>query len=91
MFFQELCRSKLENQKGRENCQEVAMPEARISEMKARDRKVAHSLLTTQDPSSMSQDMSCKYFSSAQRLFHVTTYVPRFVQKLKQRKSSDEP
>ena len=58
--------------------------------MRSKDRKIMLSLLATEEKSSISQIVNCENFCPTNRLFRVTAYVLRFVDRLKKsRKSND--
>ena len=57
-------------------CQEEEpMPEECIQELKAKDRRLLHSLVVVEPTTRISQLIQCEHFSSAQRLLRVTAYV----------------
>ena len=75
-----------------ESIQDIPMPPECISEMKAKDRKITHSLLTTEEKMTISHIMNYNDFSSTEQLYRVTAYmyVLRFVAKLKKSSKSGD-
>lgn len=63
--------------------QPTEMPEECVTEMKAADRRLIHSLLTSSTPISIRQIMKCEDYSDLSRLFRVTANVLKFVKLLK--------
>lgn len=65
----------------------TCMQEECIQELKAKDRKLLHSLVVVEHTARIGQLIRCEHFSSAQRLLRVTAYVllaaERFKKKLK--------
>ncbi len=57
---------------------ELELPEECLSEMRAKDVKTAHGLLTTGETTGLSQIMNCEDFSSLDRLLAVTAAVVKF-------------
>lgn len=67
-------------------CQEdESMPEECIQELKAKDRKLLHSLVVVERTTRIGQLIQCEHFSSAQRLFRVTAYVLLAAEKFKKK------
>ena len=67
-------------------CQEEEpMPEECIRELKAKDRKLLHSLVVVEPTTSIGQLIQCERFSSAQRLLRVTAYVLLAAEKFKKK------
>ena len=61
------------------------MPEECTQELKAKDRRLLHSLLTVEPTTRIGQLIQCECFSSAQRLLRVTAYVLLAAEKFKNR------
>ena len=61
------------------------MPEDCVTEMKAADQRLAHSLLMSTSPTGLGQIMDCERFGTLSRLLKVTTYVVKFVRMLKKK------
>ena len=57
---------------------ELSMPEDCIAEMKAKDKNLAHGLLTTKEPLGLGQVINCEDFSTLDRLLRVTAKVLKF-------------
>jgi hypothetical protein len=66
-----------------ENPQEIEMPEECTVEMRSKDRNTVLNLLTTEEKVGISRIVNCEDYSSIIRLFRVTAYVLRFVDRLK--------
>lgn len=62
----------------------LSMPEESLEEMKVKDRKLIHTMLVTDGSNhGLGQVVSCKDFSSLQRLLRVTARVLKFIDVLK--------
>ena len=72
-----------------EDIQEIEMPEECTLEMQSKDRQTVTSLLAAEE-TGISQIIDCEEYSSTNRLFRVTAYVLKFVDRLKNR-SDDNP
>lgn len=72
-----------------ESHQDIEMPEECASEKRSKDRKAVTSLLATEE-TGISQIIDCEEYSSTGRLFRVTAYVLKFVDQLKESRSSDD-
>ena len=67
-------------------CQEEEfMPEECVRELKARDRRLLHSLVVVEPTTRIGQLIQCEHFSSAQRLLRVTAYVLLAAEKFKKK------
>ena len=63
---------------------ELQMPVESLEEMKSKDRKIVHSMMTAHETSiDLGQVISCTDFSSLNRLLRITAYVMKFVNILK--------
>ena len=63
---------------------ELQMPVESLEEMKSKDRKIVHSMMTAHKTSvDLGQVISCTDFSSLNRLLRITAYVMKFVNILK--------
>ena len=51
------------------------MPEECVQELRAKDRRLLHSLVAVKPTTRIAQLIQCEWFSSAQRLLRVTAYV----------------
>ena len=67
-------------------CQEEeSMPEECVRELRAKDRRLLHSLVVVKPTTRISQLIQCEHFSSAQRLLRVTAYVLLAAEKFKKK------
>ena len=62
---------------------ELTMPEECVSEMKAKERTLAHSLLVSTEHHGIGQLIDCDRFSRLQKLLRVTVYVRKFALRFK--------
>ncbi len=66
--------------------QDLPMPKECVDEMKAKDRKSAHSMLVTETPAGLGRIMACENYSTLPRLLRVTARLLRIV-KVHRRKN----
>lgn len=64
---------------------EEPMPEECVRELKAKDRKLLHSLVVVEPTARIGQLIQCERYSSAQRLLRVTAYVLLAAEKFEKR------
>lgn len=63
----------------------TCMPEECIQELRAKDRRLLHSLVVFEPTTRIGQLIQCEHFSSAQRLLRVTAYVLLAAEKFKKK------
>ncbi len=66
-----------------------SMPEECHTEMKAKNRKLHHTLLAQEDTKGLGQIMKCEDHSSLRQLLAVTSHVLKFVSALRHKASSE--
>ncbi len=63
--------------------QEEPLPEECVEELKAKDRRLLHSLIVIETTAGIGQLIQCEHFSSAQSLFRVTAHILLAAEKFK--------